>query len=62
MTVSHLIVFLVEIDNALLDDDPIQSDPPDHLAHEFGWDARARHSQIVELACTKTSPCVERWN
>lgn len=48
MTSSHDIVFLVDCDNTLLDNDRVQSDLSDHLAREFGADSRDRYWAIFE--------------
>lgn len=42
------IVFLVDCDNTLLDNDRVQSDLRDHLAREFGADSRDRYWAIFE--------------
>jgi FMN phosphatase YigB (HAD superfamily) len=42
------IVFLVDCDNTLLDNDRVQSDLRDHLAGEFGADSRDRYWMIFE--------------
>jgi FMN phosphatase YigB (HAD superfamily) len=42
------IVFLVDCDNTLLDNDRVQSDLRDHLAREFGADSRDRYWTIFE--------------
>jgi FMN phosphatase YigB (HAD superfamily) len=42
------IVFLVDCDNTLLDNDRVQSDLRDHLAREFGSDSRDRYWAIFE--------------
>jgi len=48
MTSPHDIVFLVDCDNTLLDNDRVQSDLRDHLAREFGADSRDRYWAIFE--------------
>ena len=47
MTVSR-IVFLVDVDNTLLDNDRIQSDLKRHLEREFGAASRDRYWAILE--------------
>ncbi|MFI5310469.1 MAG: HAD family hydrolase [Gemmatimonadales bacterium] len=42
------VVFLLDCDNTLLDNDRIQADLRDHLAHEFGDACRDRFFQILE--------------
>jgi FMN phosphatase YigB (HAD superfamily) len=41
-------VFLVDVDNTLLDNDGVQEDIRDHLAREFGTHARDRYWAILE--------------
>ncbi len=48
MTLSHPIVFLVDVDNTLLDNDGIQQDLKDHLERAFGAAARDRYWRILE--------------
>ncbi|MGA8654230.1 MAG: HAD family hydrolase [Xanthobacteraceae bacterium] len=48
MTLSHRIVFLVDVDNTLLDNDGIQQDLKDHLDRAFGAAARDRYWRILE--------------
>jgi len=45
---NHPIVFLVDVDNTLLDNDAIQQDLKDHLERAFGLAARARYWRILE--------------
>lgn len=42
------IVFLLDVDNTLLDNDRLKDDLLDHLAQEFGADNRDRYSAILE--------------
>ena len=42
------VVFLVDVDNTLLDSDHIQNDLHDHLEREFGAACRDRYSKILE--------------
>jgi FMN phosphatase YigB (HAD superfamily) len=42
------IVFLVDVDNTLLDNDAIQQDLKDHLERAYGRDARDRYWRILE--------------
>jgi len=44
----HAIVFLVDIDNTLLDNDRIQQDIQDHLEHELGAQCREQYWTIQE--------------
>jgi FMN phosphatase YigB (HAD superfamily) len=44
----HPIVFLVDVDNTLLDNDRVQQDLKDHLERAYGRDARDRYWRIME--------------
>jgi FMN phosphatase YigB (HAD superfamily) len=48
MTPRHPIVFLVDVDNTLLDNDGIQQDLKDHLNSRFGVASRERYWRILE--------------
>jgi FMN phosphatase YigB (HAD superfamily) len=48
MTPIHPIVFLVDVDNTLLDNDGIQQDLKDHLEQTYGLAARDRYWRILE--------------
>ena len=48
MTRSHPIVFLVDVDNTLVDNDGIQQDLKDHLEQTYGVAARDRYWRILE--------------
>jgi FMN phosphatase YigB (HAD superfamily) len=48
MTLPHPIVFLVDVDNTLLDNDGIQQDLKDHLERAFGRASRQRYWRILE--------------
>jgi FMN phosphatase YigB (HAD superfamily) len=48
MTTPDPIVFLVDVDNTLLDNDRIQSDLKRHLEREFGAQCRDRYWTILE--------------
>jgi FMN phosphatase YigB (HAD superfamily) len=48
MTPPHPIVFLVDVDNTLLDNDGIQQDLKDHLERAFGLASRERYWTILE--------------
>jgi FMN phosphatase YigB (HAD superfamily) len=48
MTSPHDVVFLVDCDNTLLDNDRVQADLSDHLAREFGVASRDRYWAIFE--------------
>jgi FMN phosphatase YigB (HAD superfamily) len=48
MTAANEVVFLLDIDNTLLDNDRIIADLGDHLAHEFGEESRDRYWEVFE--------------
>jgi len=48
MTTADGVVFLVDCDNTLLDNDRVQDDLRDHLAREFGPASRDRYWKIFE--------------
>jgi FMN phosphatase YigB (HAD superfamily) len=48
MTLPHPIVFLIDVDNTLVDNDGIQQDLKDHLERTYGVDARDRYWKILE--------------
>ena len=48
MTLPHPIVFLIDVDNTLLDNDRIQEDLKDHLERAFGRAAREGYWRILE--------------
>jgi FMN phosphatase YigB (HAD superfamily) len=48
MTPIHPIVFLVDVDNTLVDNDGIQQDLKDHLERTYGVAARERYWRILE--------------
>jgi FMN phosphatase YigB (HAD superfamily) len=48
MTRPHPIVFLVDVDNTLVDNDGIQQDLKNHLAQAYGVSARDRYWAILE--------------
>jgi hypothetical protein len=48
MTLPNSIVFLVDVDNTLLDNDRIQSDIKRHLDRDFGVACRERYWTILE--------------
>jgi FMN phosphatase YigB (HAD superfamily) len=48
MTLTHPIVFLVDVDNTLVDNDAIQQDLKDHLERTYGVAARDRYWKILE--------------
>ncbi len=48
MAPIHPIVFLVDVDNTLLDNDGIQQDLKDHLEQTYGLAARDRYWRILE--------------
>jgi FMN phosphatase YigB (HAD superfamily) len=45
---THDTVFLIDVDNTLLDNDQLISDLMDHIAREYGPTSRDRYSQILE--------------
>jgi FMN phosphatase YigB (HAD superfamily) len=53
MTLPDPIVFLVDVDNTLLDNDRIQSDLKGHLEREFGAASRDRYWTILERLFTE---------
>ncbi len=48
MSERFSIVFLVDVDNTLLDNDQVQNDLHEHLEREFGAACRDRYSKILE--------------
>jgi FMN phosphatase YigB (HAD superfamily) len=48
MTLAHPIVFLVDVDNTLIDNDGIQQDLKDHLESNYGAATRDRYWRILE--------------
>jgi FMN phosphatase YigB (HAD superfamily) len=48
MTLTHPIVYLVDVDNTLIDNDAIQQDLKDHLEHVYGPASRVRYWKILE--------------
>ena len=48
MMQTHPIVFLVDVDNTLVDNDAIQQDLKDHLERTYGVAARDRYWKILE--------------
>ena len=48
MTQPYPTVFLVDVDNTLLDNDGIQQDLKDHLEHVYGLASRVRYWKILE--------------
>jgi len=48
MTLTHPAVFLVDVDNTLLDNDAIQKDLKDHLEQVYGATTRDRYWRILE--------------
>jgi FMN phosphatase YigB (HAD superfamily) len=48
MTPSFPVVFLLDVDNTLLDNDAIQEDLKHHLQEAYGRDARDRYWRILE--------------
>lgn len=48
MTAANEVVFLLDVDNTLLDNDSITADLDNHLAQEFGGKSRDRYWEIFE--------------
>ena len=48
MTIPNPIVFLVDVDDTLLDNDRIQDDLKHHIEREFGAECRDRYWTIQE--------------
>lgn len=55
MARPHPIVFLVDVDNTLIDNDGIQQDLKDHLEQTYGLAARERYWRILEDLFTELS-------
>lgn len=53
MTTSSEVVFLLDVDNTLLDNDRIIADLGGHLAREFGDESRDRYWEIFEALRTE---------
>lgn len=53
MTQPHPLVFLVDVDNTLVDNDGIQQDLKDHLERTYGVAARDRYWRILEDLMTE---------
>lgn len=48
MTVANELVFLLDVDNTLLDNDRIIADLSEHLVQAFGSESRDRYWKIFE--------------
>src|SRR5215813_650312 len=48
MTPAHRMVFLIDVDNTLVDNDAIQQDLKDHLERAYGLASRVRYWKILE--------------
>ena len=48
MTPPHRMVFLVDVDNTLIDNDGVQQDLKDHLERDYGLASRVRYWKILE--------------
>ncbi len=48
MTATDEVVFLLDVDNTLLDNDHLEADLSHHLEHEFGPESRDRYWAILE--------------
>ena len=44
----HDLVVLFDVDNTLVDNDSVQADMRDHLASNYGPEARDRYFEIIE--------------
>jgi len=53
MSAMNQVVFLVDVDNTLLDNDRIQADIKAHLEHEYGAACRDRYWAILEALFTE---------
>jgi FMN phosphatase YigB (HAD superfamily) len=53
MTPPHSVVFLIDVDNTLIDNDHIQDDLKRHLEREFGASCRDRYWAILEELFTE---------
>lgn len=53
MTAAHDVVFLLDCDNTLLDNDRVIDDLRTHLASEFGLESRDRYWEIFEALRTE---------
>src|SRR5258705_12510039 len=53
MTLSDPTVFLVDVDNTLVDNDGIQQDLKDHIEQTYGLAARERYWRILEGVFTE---------
>jgi len=53
MTLPHPTVFLVDVDNTLLDNDAIQRDLKDHLERVYGHASRVRYWNILDELFTE---------
>jgi FMN phosphatase YigB (HAD superfamily) len=53
MSMSHDVVFLLDVDNTLLDNDRITADLDDYLQREFGRENRDRYWSIFEALRTE---------
>jgi FMN phosphatase YigB (HAD superfamily) len=66
MIQTHDIVFLLDVDNTLLDNDRVQADLSEHLAESYGVAARDRYWEILrelvdELGYTDYLGALERY-
>ena len=53
MTAADDVVFLLDVDNTLLDNDRVQDDLRNHLEREFGAASRDRYWAIFEALRTE---------
>src|SRR5437016_11240691 len=50
MTTPHELVFLLDVDNTLLDNDSVESDLREHLKQAFGTERQLRYWKLFEEA------------
>jgi hypothetical protein len=55
MTPTHSTVYLVDVDNTLIDNDAIQQDLKAHLEQAYGLDSRVRYWKILEQLFAEAS-------
>ncbi len=61
MTTPDPLVFLLDVDNTLLDNDRIVADLGDHLAHEFGDESRDIATGKFSRRCALISAMRSIW-
>ena len=60
MSATTTIVFLLDVDNTLLDNDRIAADLRDHLDREFGTQRQERYWEIFDPTTTRRTNAVAR--